>query len=51
MNDRYSYKWKNRFFKMKGDVGMALIMKKYTNKKDASAENKNHTSIPTSFFL
>ena len=25
-------------------------MKKYTNKKDASAENKNHTSIPTSFF-
>ena len=27
------YKWKNHFFEMKGDVGMAWIMKKNTNKK------------------
>ena len=33
-------KWKNHFFKMKGDVGMTQIMKKNTNKKMLQPKTK-----------
>ena len=45
-------KWKNNFFKMKGEGGCrdGVNYEKEYQQEDASIENKNHTFIPTSFF-
>ena len=44
-------KWKNHFYKMKGDVGMSLHEKERNKKMPTPRHKVTHNPIPTSLFL
>ena len=46
----YIYKWKNRFYEMKGDVGMSLHEKERNKKIPTPRHKVTHNPIPTSLF-
>ena len=46
----YYYKWKNRFYEMKGDVGMSLHEKERNKKMPTPRHKVTHNPIPTSLF-
>ena len=45
-----SYKWKNHFYEMKGDVGMSLHEKERNKKMPTPRHKVTHNPIPTSLF-